>query len=523
MIKKISLLLFSLFCLELSAQDKPNIIFILADDMGYGDMSNEGGLIPTPHLDRMANEGMKFTDAHTSSSVCTPTRYGILTGRYNWRSKLKKSVLGGTSPALIPQDRVTIANFLADQGYHTGMVGKWHLGIGWQMLDEAKKPEKSFLKEGYKVKKSRHAESWKVDYSKPAITPVHNGFDYFYGIAASLDMPPYVYIENDKAVEMATHERGFATPYRPGATGPSFDATYCLMTFADKSRKYIAQQAGDKSKPFFLYLPLTSPHTPIMPSENFKGKSPTKTEYGDFVMETDWVVGEVMAELDKQGIADNTLIIFTADNGCSPTGSIPEHIALGHYSNGKWRGHKADIFEGGHRVPFLVRWPAKVKGQTTSDSTICTTDFFATAADASQLTSSIKDTIAEDSFSFYADLTQTGKTKRSFTIHHSINGSFAIRQGKWKLNLCAGSGGWSEPRPNNTKGMPLIQLYDLDADPAEKNNLQAAHPEIVEKLVNQLAKEIKDGRSTPGSKQSNEGAIPFKKDILAKFPQLVQD
>ena len=511
-----------LLSLNLIAQDKPNIIFILADDMGYGDMSNEGGLIPTPHLDRMANEGMKFTDAHTSSSVCTPTRYGILTGRYNWRSEKKKGVLNGTSPALIPQDRVTIANFLADKGYHTGMVGKWHLGITWQMLDEAKKPEKSFLKEGFKLQK-RHNASWLVDYSKPAITPVHNGFDYFYGIAASLDMPPYVYIENDRAIEMATHQRGFATPYRPGATGPNFDATYCLMTFADKSRKYIARQAANKTKPFFLYLPLTSPHTPILPSENFRKKSPTKTEYGDFVMETDWVVGEVMAELDKQGISENTLIIFTADNGCSPTGSIPEHIALGHYSNGKWRGHKADIYEGGHRVPFLVRWPAKVKGKTKSDSTICTTDFFATAADAAQLSSSIKDTMAEDSFSFYADLTQTGKTKRPFTIHHSINGSFAIRQGKWKLNLCAGSGGWSEPRPNNTKGMPLIQLYDLESDPAETKNLQASQPEIVEKLVNQLAKEIKDGRSTPGAKQTNEGAIPFSKPILAKFPQLIQD
>ena len=527
MLKHISLLIFSLFCLQLSAQDKPNIIFILADDMGYGDMSNEGGLIPTPHLDRMADEGMKFTDAHTSSSVCTPTRYGILTGRYNWRSRLKRSVLSGTSPALIPQDRVTIANFLRDQGYHTGMVGKWHLGITWQKLanGEVKKPEKSFLNEGYKSKKKgAYSGGWDIDYSKPAITPVHNGFDYFYGIAASLDMPPYVYIENDKAIEWATHERGFATPYRPGPTGPSFDATYCLMTFADKSRKYIAQQAADKSKPFFLYLPLTSPHTPIVPSENFRGKSPTKTEYGDFVMETDWVVGEVMAELEKQGIADNTLILFTADNGCSPTGSIPEHIALGHSPNGQWRGHKADIFEGGHRVPFLVRWPAQVKAKTKSDSTICTTDFFATAADAAKLTENIKDTMAEDSYSFYADLTQSGQTKRPFTIHHSINGSFAIRQGKWKLNLCPGSGGWSAPRPGKaTKDLPLIQLYDLNTDPAEKNNLQDAHPEIVDKLVNQLAKEIKEGRSTPGTPQTNEGAIPFTKPILAKFPQLAQD
>ena len=512
-----------LCALGLSAADKPNIIFILADDMGYGDMSNSGGIIPTPHLDRMADEGMKFTDAHTSSSVCTPTRYGILTGRYNWRSKKKSGVLSGTSDALIPQDRVTIANFLKDQGYHTGMVGKWHLGITWQKLanGEIKKPEKSFLKEGYTGKKSKHAAAWKVDYSKPAITPIHNGFDYFYGIAASLDMPPYVYIENDRAVEMPTHERGFATPYRPGPTGPSFDAMYCLMTFADKSRKYIAEQAADKTKPFFLYLPLTSPHTPIVPSEKWQGKSPTKTTYGDFVMETDWVIGEVMAELDKQGIADNTLIVFTADNGCSPTGSIPEHIAVGHYPNGQWRGHKADIFEGGHRVPFLVRWPAQVKGKTKSDSTICTTDFFATAAEAVDATSVISDSMAEDSYSFVADLRQNGKTARPYTVHHSINGTFAIRQGKWKLNLCPGSGGWSAPRPGKaTKGLPAVQLYDLENDPQEKNNLYEKNPELVKQLVTQLAKEIKAGRCTPGSVQTNEGSIPFKKEILELFPEL---
>jgi arylsulfatase A len=515
-----------LTALNAIAGDQPNIIFILADDMGYGDMSNSGGLIPTPHLDRMAKEGMKFTDAHTSSSVCTPTRYGIMTGRYNWRSSKKSGVLSGTSAPLIPQDRVTIANFLKTEGYNTAMVGKWHLGIGWQRLakGESFKAEKSFLKEGYKPKKKKnHQGAWQVDFSKPAITPMHNGFDYFYGIAASLDMPPYVYIENDRAVEMPTHERGFATPYRPGPTGPSFDATYCLMTFAKKSREYIAQQASDKSKPFFLYLPLTSPHTPIMPSEKWLGKSPTKTIYGDFVMETDWVVGEVLAELEKQGISDNTLIVFTADNGCSPTGSIPEHIEIGHSPNGQWRGHKADIFEGGHRVPFLVRWPAKVNGNTKSDSTICTTDFFATAAEAANSSDSINDKMAEDSYSFMPDLSQKGKTTRPFTVHHSINGSFAIRQGKWKLNLCPGSGGWSSPRPGkDTKDLPLIQLYNLEADPAEENNLQANHPEIVDKLVTQLAKLIKEGRSTTGAIQTNEGAIPFKKDILAKYPQLIQ-
>ncbi len=503
----------------------PNIIFILADDLGYGDLQCTGGKAPTPHCDRLAREGVRFTDAHTSSAVCTPTRYGILTGRYNWRSRLKKSVFGGYSKPLIPRERTTIANFLADRGYYTAAIGKWHLGIGWQDLPEGetRTPVKSFIKPDFKGRENWKKAGWQIDYAKPAVTPIHNGFDYFFGIPASLDMHPYVYLENDRVVELPTVLNAFAQPYRPGPAGATFAADRCLRDFAEKSRKVISEQAADDSKPFFLYLALTSPHTPIVPSESWKQKSELGS-YGDFLMETDWVVGEVLAELDKQGITDNTMVIFTSDNGCSPMAKIEELTEKGHKPNADWRGHKADIFEGGHRVPFLVRWPGKATAGSVSDATICTTDFFATAADVIGELGSLTDEMAEDSHSFLRNLTGEGSTFRTTTIHHSINGSFAIRKGKWKLILCPGSGGWSSPRPGKaSKDLPLVQLYDLVNDPVESNNLVTQRPKIVESLVIQLAQEISDGRSTPGAAQSNEGIIPFPPELVERFPALKQE
>ncbi len=528
MLIRYSLLWLLVSSLVVSAKsDKPNIIFILADDMGYGDMSNAGGKVPTVNCDRLVNEGMKFTDAHTSSSVCTPTRYGILTGRYNWRSKKKSGVLNGFSDPLIPVERQTVAGYLKTQGYHTGMVGKWHLGIGWQKLPngEVVTPSADLRTEKWKKKKSKrspYSGRWNVDYTKPVVGPVANGFDYFFGIAASLDMAPYVYIENDKAVAPANVINAFGIPHRPGPASKDFDAMNCLTDFASKSRSYIKERARDKEKPFFLYLPLTSPHTPILPSPRWQGKS-SLGSYGDFLLETDWVIGEVLAELDAQGIAENTLIVFTADNGCSPEANIPELTEKGHKPNADWRGHKADIFEGGHRVPFLVRWPAQVKSGSKTNGTVCTTDFFRTVVDVLANKAGVLDNVAEDSYSFLPLLQETGDTARKTTIHHTINGSFAIREGKWKLNLCPGSGGWSSPRPSDKKaleGLPVIQLYDLEADPAEENNLQAEHPEMIQRLVSQLASEIKNGRSTEGKKQMNDGAIPFKKDLLEMFPIL---
>ena len=346
---------------EAQAATRPNVIFILADDMGIGDVSHNGGLAPTPHLDRLAAGGMRFTDAHTTSSVCTPTRYSILTGRYNWRSPLKSSVLYGLSEPLIPAERKTVAGLLTDQGYRTGVVGKWHLGLGWQKMPEGEvfsgTPESERKKKHAQLDKS----GWTIDYSKPVQGgPTQLGFDTSFIIPASLDMFPYVYLRNDQVVEVPTTAKAF---HRLGPAGEEFEAVNCLRDFARESREFIASESD---KPFFLYLPLSSPHTPIVPSENWEGKSKL-SRYGDFVMETDWVVGEVMDELEKQGITEQTLVLFTTDNACSPRAKIPELQAKGHSPNGNLRGHKADIYDGGHRVPFIVHWPGNVEAGSQSD------------------------------------------------------------------------------------------------------------------------------------------------------------
>lgn len=498
--------------LTAAAVDKPNIIFILADDQGYGDVSHAGGLAATPHIDRLATEGMRFTDAHTTSSVCTPTRYGILTGRYNWRSRLKKSVLFGLDKPLIPQRRTTVARFLGRRGYHTGVVGKWHLGLGWQKLPggEVRKAEQGKTQGG----------GWDIDYARPvAGGPNTLGFDESFIIPASLDMFPYVYLRNDRTVQAATVTKAF---HRPGPAGKDFEAVNCLRDFARESRDFITRNS-QSDKPFFLYLPLTSPHTPIVPSPAWQGKSPLGP-YGDFVMETDWVVGQVLEELDKRGIAENTLVLFTTDNGCSPAAKIPALIAKGHRPNAHWRGHKADIFEGGHRVPFVVRWPGRVKAGSQNDRLVSTVDFFATVADITGGTDQITAGEAEDSFSFLPALRGDSAQVRPYLIHHSIQGQFAIRRGQWKLCLCPGSGGWSAPRPNvarKNKSLPPVQLFDLTADPSETTNVQDQHPQRVRELVDLLVTAIRQGRTTPGTQQSNEGwPNTFAKRVLTAYPQL---
>ncbi len=492
---------------------KPNIILILADDMGPGEPSHMGGLIPTPALDKMAAEGMRFTDAHTSSSVCTPTRYGILTGRYNWRSRLKRGVLGkATDKALMDPKRMSVGSLLQDQGYHTGMVGKWHLGADFVKLE--KPPEG----------KDRKDASWKVDYTQPVKNgPVDIGFNEAFFILSSLDMAPYLYLRNDKALAVPTENGGwphneYNKYVRIGARDPKFDAHDCLADFARESREYIQRQAKDKDKPFFLYVPLTSPHTPCTPGKLFKGKYPQYSLYADLVAETDWVVGQIIEQVIESGIDDNTMIIYTSDNGFAPYVKIPKMLEAGYKPNGDWRGAKATIYEGGHRVPFLVRWPGQVKANTTSDVTLCTTDFLATFADVLGATDKIPANAAEDSFSFLPAM--KGKTDpiRPFTIHHSISGAFAIRKGDWKLILNKGAGGgWSSGPKTPAK---FVQLYNLKDDPGETKNLEDANPDKVKELIADLGKAMRDGRTTPGPKQSNEGWPFLDKNLAKQFPQL---
>jgi arylsulfatase A-like enzyme len=470
------------------AQDRPNIIFILADDMGYGDVSiyNENSKIATPNIDNLAKAGVQFTDAHTSSAVCTPTRYGILTGRYNWRSRLKESVLYGYDKALIPQSRKTLPSFLKENGYNTAGIGKWHLGWDWNNIE---------------------AGVDSIDYSKNVANgPSTLGFDYFYGFSGSLDMPPYVWVENDMPTMVPTKstvDKGKQSWWREGLTADDFSHEQVLPHITDKTVQYIEENAN-KEKPFFIYMPLPAPHTPILPTEAFRGKSGLDNEYGDFVMMVDAMVSRIMTTLKEQGIADNTILIFTADNGCSNQADFEQLATKGHDPSYVYRGHKADIFEGGHRVPYIVRWPNKVK-PGKSDQLVCTTDLFATVADV--LGVNFADNVAEDSYSFLSLLNvPSDKTKRTSIVHHSINGSFAYRKAEWKTIFCADSGGWSDPKPNSegVDKLPLFQVYNLAKDIGEEKNVLAPNPKIFSQHKKELTDIILNGRSTPGVPQKND-------------------
>ena len=458
----------------------PNIVFIFADDMGIGDVhahNPERGKIPTPHMDQMAKEGMTFTDAHTSSSVCTPSRYSLMTGRYNWRTKKQAGVFNGYSPPLIPTSRLTVASLLKKQGYQTAMIGKWHIGMA---LPKGKK------------------EISRVDW-KGTITngPFNLGFDYFFGISASLDMPPYIYIENDKFVGECTVKIE-PHPKRKGPAHADFQVIDVLDDLAEKSIEFI--QGQSKDTPFFAYLSLPSPHTPIVPTPKWQGKSGLG-DYGDFMMQTDDFVGQIIKALDESGFSENTLLIVSSDNGCSARqADAPGLEAAGHYPSAQFRGYKSDLWEGGHRVPFIAKWPAKVKASSTSDLTLCLTDFMATCAEISGAVT--PGNAGEDSVSFLpALLGEKVESSRKGIIHHSVKGHFAYREGKWKLLLSKGSGGWtSAPKNQNSKG----QLYDLEADPGETKNLFKSHPEVVERLFTQFESYVTSGRSTDGPKTSND-------------------
>lgn len=492
----------------------PNVVVLLCDDLGYGDVSsfNPAGKIATPHMDRLAKEGVTFTDAHSSSSVCTPTRYALLTGRYNWRSRLQSGVLGGISPPLIEPGVTTIAQILREQGYATGCVGKWHLGLDWQPKGNAK------FQDGIE----QGAAGWGVDYSQPfANGPLAKGFDYFYGISASLDMVPYTFLENDRVVVQPTLDKDFPMmlgrkPRQTTRRGPAaeeFDADQVLPALARKSVQLIQGWAeGSKAgKPFFLYVPFASPHTPIVPTEPWQGKSQLNP-YGDFVMQTDDAIGQILHALDELQLAENTLVIFTSDNGCSPQADFEELASYGHDPSHVFRGHKADIYEGGHRVPFIARWPSGLPAGAKCDALIGLQDTLATCADL--LDVDLPEEVGVDSLSWLPRVTRGGGDGpvRESLVHHSIDGSFAIRRAHWKLCLCPGSGGWSAPRPGapGTADLPPVQLFDLTGDVAEAHNVADEHPELVRQLTDELRELIERGRSTPGAAQSNTVEVKWE-------------
>ena len=452
---------------------RPNIVYILADDLGWGDLQcyNRESKIRTPYADRLASQGMRFTDMHSPSAVCTPTRYGILTGRYCWRTRLKNGVLWGYDKNLIEQGRLTVPALLKSTGYATAGVGKWHLGLG---------------------------SADKVDYSKPHKPgPVDHGFDYYYGIPASLDMDPYVYIENDRTVEQPTaNTPGQNEPrgvfWRPGPIAPGLKIEEVLPTLRDKAVGYLQQRAKTPDQPFFLYFPLTGPHTPWVPHPQYRGKSGAGI-YGDFVMQCDDVLGSVLKTLDDTGLASNTIVIFTSDNGAHWTPEDKKKYP--HRANASWRGMKADIQEAGHRVPFLVRWPGVVKAGAVNNDPGCLTDLMATVAEITG--KPLPRDAGEDSFSLLPAL-KGGKGTRDTIVHHSVDGVFAIKQGEWKLIFGRGSGGFSQPKKIEVKpGEPAGELYNLARDPGETANLYLKHPDVVKRLTALMDRYKQEGRSRP--------------------------
>ncbi|MGJ8632717.1 MAG: sulfatase family protein [Luteolibacter sp.] len=495
-------------CLAVSASfaetSKPNIIYILADDMGYGDvqiLNPERGKIPTPHMDQVAKDGMIFTDAHTTSSVCTPTRYGIITGRYNWRTKLQYHVLDGYGLPLIPTTRTTVPSFLSDNGYTTAMIGKWHLGLEIATTDGKQARPLGALKGKMNKGAFPPAELSNIDWKSPIQGgPVDLGFDSWYGITASLDFPPYVWIRDREWQGEGTHAKAFR---RPGPATEDFEAIDVLDKLEQESVKYISEYEGEK--PFFVYLPLPSPHTPIVPSKKWQGKSGLGS-YGDFMMQTDDLVGQVVKALEEKGISENTILIVTSDNGCSKAAKIDSLEKQGHFPSAQYRGSKADLWEGGHRVPFLVKWPKVIKPGSVSDVLTCQTDLLATCAEL--VGGELPANAGEDSESILPVF--EGKPvefSREGIINHSVSGHFAYRKGKWKLLLAKGSAGWTAPTEKEMakdKDAPVGQLYDLEADPAEQNNLYETNPEVVAQLMAQLKEDIGNGRSTEGPKQEND-------------------
>ncbi len=455
---------------------RPNIIYILADDLGWGDLRcyNPDSAIPTPNADALAKQGLRFTDMHSPSAVCTPTRYGILTGRYCWRTSLKKGVLWGYSPNLIEPGRLTVPLMLKKQGYYTAGIGKWHLGLG---------------------------SAEKADYSKPLHpSPTDHGFDYYFGIPASLDMDPYLYFENDHAVEQPssttpgqTQPRGVF--WRPGPIAPHFDIPEVLPTLTDRAVSTINERGARGSvQPFFLYLALTAPHTPWVPKQPYQGKSKAGT-YGDFVAEVDDMLGRVVKAIDAAGIADNTLLIFTSDNGAD--WKVQDKQRFAHRANGNWRGEKADVWDGGHRIPFMVRWPGNVKPGTTTNQLGCLTDLMATVA--AVVDYRLTRDAGEDSYNLLPAYRGQAKSPiRDAVVHHSNDGMFCIRQGPWKLILGLGSGGFSDPKHEDPKpGGPQGQLYNLELDPGETNNQWLQRRDVVTRLAALLETYKTRGYSRP--------------------------
>ncbi len=485
----------------------PNILFILADDLGYGDVAcyNPESKIPTPNLDRFATEGMRFTDAHSPSTVCTPTRYSILTGRMEFRTGVRGVFTGIGGPCLITKDRLTLPEMLREKGYTTACMGKWHIGLTF--LD----------KEGNRIKEGGVKGIGKIDYSRAIPdAPIHRGFDKFYGTACcpTTDFL-YAYIDGDKIPVPPTQlldktklpKHPYANDCRRGMVADNFNHEEVDLVFLDKSKTFIQDHVkATPDKPFFLYHSMQAVHLPSFAADQFKGKTKSGP-HGDFIFEMDYVVGELLKTLERLGVADNTLVIFASDNGPEVPTVLDMRSAHKHDGARPWRGVKRDQWEGGHRTPFIVRWPGKVKAGTTSDQLTSLTDVMATCAEI--VDAKLPNDAAEDSYNMLPVLlgTQGEKPVRRYLIQQTISFAMSIRDGNWKYLDHKGSGGsryngsgsWSMARYalEDTDPDAPGQLYDLTADPGETKNLYSKHPDRVKQMKTQLETYKESGRSVP--------------------------
>lgn len=497
----------------------PNVVLILADDLGYGDVqcyNRDRGKIPTPNIDRLASEGMRFTDAHTSSGVCSPSRYAVLTGRYHWRTRLQRGIVGVFGDPLIAPDRLTIAGLAKQHGYRTACVGKWHLGRDWGIPDD-KRPF-FFLDRNAPPATEAQREAWREVFSKPiAGGPTTRGFDEYFGTDVP-NWPPYCFIENDRTVGIPSEilPPELLTRHLASLQGPAlkdWKLEPILPTLGDRACEFIARQAK-ASQPFLLYMPLTAPHTPLAVEEPWKGKSGMGLAYPDFVMETDAVVGRVLASIASAGVADNTLVFFTSDNGCAPYIGAKEMEAQGHFPSGPLRGYKGDVWEGGHRVPFIVRWPGVVRPGTSCRQLAHQADILATLAEVLQ--AKLPETAGEDSFSLIPLLKGVDHPVRENAVSCASRGTAGLRLGPWKLIFA----------PDPHAGTD-VQLFNLDEDLGETKNLAAASPERVAQMKSLMQTLIDAGRSTPGAPQKNDveviickaGAEPAAKKVPGPKPE----
>jgi len=492
---------------------KPNIIVILADDLGYGDVScyNPQSKVPTPHIDRLAREGMRFTDAHSPSTVCTPTRYGLITGQMAFRVPRGGLVFTGVGgPSLIAPGRLTLPAMLRAKGYTTACVGKWHVGLTF------------FDKDGQPIRSDGVEAVQRVDFSRRIEGgPVDHGFDRFFGTACCPTTDwLYAFIDGDrvpvppagKIDKKPLPKHPYANDCRAGVIAPNFPMEDIDLVFLKKSREFLESHVRSASgKPFFLYHAAQAVHLPSFPADQFKGKTKAGP-HGDFIHELDYVVGELLATLEELGVADNTLVVFTSDNGPETASVIHMRADYGHDGARPWRGMKRDQWEGGHRVPFLVRWPGKVKPGTTSAQLNSLTDVMATVA--AIIGAELPNDAAEDSFNMLpALLGKDGGPIRPYLLQQAFGGSrtLSIRRGNWKYLDHTGSGGNrydNDPGlksfilPDTAPGAPG-QLYNLEADPGETRNLYFDQPQIVKELKTLLEQSKESDRSRPKRPSSN--------------------